>query len=311
MTWQNIDDACRAACLAVGVEFKSVPSDGRFHCADLVNDHRGRNDGRIKVFPDRQGGIVWNHKSGLKQMFFLNSGLAESLPAEELARIKDEQKRRKAEQAAQLLRAGKRAGAIWSAALPAPVDHLYLVRKQVKPYGLRVGCWRRVIKTTDGKHKTLLVENALLLPLFNGAGTLCSLQAIFPETHPMLERDKDFLPCGGLAGLFWWIGPRSEKVLICEGYATGATLHDESGYRVYLAFSANNLLAVGRIVREKLPDAEIVFCADNDSAAGNPGLTKATEAAALVGGRVAVPPIFGDFNDYALYLQGVADGREG
>ena len=98
-------------------------------------------------------------------------------------------------------------------------------------------------------------------------------------------------------------------MLICEGYATGATLHDESGYRVYLAFSANNLLAVGRIVREKLPNAEIVFCADNDTAAGNPGLTKANEAAAVVGGSVAVPPIFGDFNDYALYLQGVAYGK--
>ncbi len=210
----------------------------------------------------------------------------------------------------QLEKASRRALAIWKTAKPAPVYHPYLLRKQVKAYGLRVRCWKRVLKTAEGQHKTLLIENSLLLPLFDASLAIRSLQAIFPDKHPLLDRNKDFLPCGGLAGLFWWIGgARTEKVLICEGYATGATLHDESGCRVYLAFSANNLLAVGRIVREKLPNAEIVFCADNDTAAGNPGLTKANEAAAVVGGSVAVPPIFGDFNDYALYLQGVAYGK--
>lgn len=93
-------------------------------------------------------------------------------------------------------------------------------------------------------------------------------------------------------------------MLIAEGFATAATLHEESGYRVYMAFTANNLLAVGRIVRAKLPDAEIVFCADNDTRTpDNPGLTKATEAARDVGGSVAAPPIHGDFNDYAMYLR--------
>ncbi|QWF69659.1 toprim domain-containing protein [Methylomonas paludis] len=307
MNLSSIDDACRVACLAIGVEYKAVPSDGRFHVADLVDDHRGRNDGRIKVFPDRQGGIVWNHKSGQKQSFFVNNTIDKSTPvqAAERARIKAEQRRRTAEQLEQLEKASRRAQAIWSAAAPAPVDHPYLARKQVKPYGLRLGCWKRVIKTDDGRHNTLLIEGCLLVPMFCETGTLSSLQAIFPDKHPVLDRDKDFLPSGGLAGLFWWLGAKTDKVLICEGYATGATLHEESGYRVYLAFTANNLMAVGRIVRAKLPAAEIVFCADNDQSAGNPGLTKATEAAADVGGSVAVPPIVGDFNDYALYLREV------
>lgn len=112
------------------------------------------------------------------------------------------------------------------------------------------------------------------------------------------------MPGGGLAGLFWWIGAKTEKVLIAEGYATAATLHEESGYRVYMAFTANNLMTVGRIVSAKLPAAELVFCADNDTKTpGNPGLTKATEAAEAIGGSVTAPPIHGDFNDYAIYLR--------
>jgi putative DNA primase/helicase len=95
-------------------------------------------------------------------------------------------------------------------------------------------------------------------------------------------------------------------VIICEGFATAATLHEQTGSRVYLAFTANNLLSVARIVKEKLPNAEIVLAADNDTeTAGNPGLTKATEAAAAVGGSVIAPPIpNADFNDYQAFLNG-------
>ncbi|MGR8932424.1 MAG: toprim domain-containing protein, partial [Gammaproteobacteria bacterium] len=135
-------------------------------------------------------------------------------------------------------------------------------------------------------------------------------QAIFAEKHPVLDRDRDFLPGGGLAGLFWWIGQRTDDVAICEGFATAASIHQDTGWRVYMAFTANNLLAVGRIVREKLPNAAIVFCADNDThTPGNPGLTKAKEAANAVGGGIAVPPIPGDFNDYSIFLRGVGNGQ--
>jgi len=310
MSFQHIDDACRAACLAVGVDFKTVPSDGRFHTANLLDDHRGKNDGRIKVFPDQQGGIVWNHKSAQQQTFFTNSKPGEPLQPADRKHIELEQRKRQAEQLARQDKAARRALAIWQAAKPAAEYHPYLIRKQVKPHALRVGQWKRVITTDSGEHKTLLIENALLLPLFDANGTIRSLQAIFSEQHPILDRDKDFLPSGGLAGLFWWIGAKSETVLICEGFATAATLHEETGFRVYMAFTANNLLAVGRIVRAKLPDAEIIFCADNDQTPGNPGLTKATEAAADVGGSVAVPPIFGDFNDYAISLKAVANDSQ-
>ncbi len=306
MSSLHIDDACRLACEQIGVDYQPVAADGNWHVANLSDDYKGKNDARIKLFPDRQGGIVWNHKSGERQTFFINRMQSEAVSPEERARIEGEKRRREAELLQRHNKAAKRAKSLWDNASPAPASHPYLVRKHVRPHGLRVATWERLIQQPDRKHCKRVVENALLVPLYNAVGELRSLQAIFPETCPALGRDKDMLAGGGLAGLFWWLGAKSDTVLIGEGFATCATLHEETRHRVYIAFTANNLLAVGELLREKLPDAELIFCADNDAnTPGNPGLTKATEAAQAVGGKVAVPPVPGDFNDYAVFLNGL------
>ncbi|WP_150047322.1 toprim domain-containing protein [Methylomonas rhizoryzae] len=310
MAFLRIEDAARAALVELGLCCPKSFEPDRFHVVDAEDGKRGNGAGRIKVFADGKGGYCQNWKTGERRSFFLdNDSNAKPLTKREGARIEHARRKRQAEAAAKQNQAAKRALSIWQDAKPAHEDHPYLVRKQIKPHGARLGRWRRVIDSQGGNRATLTIENALLLPLFDPSGTLRSLQAIFPAKHPVLERDKDFLPAGGLAGLFWWVGQRrnqpGETVLIAEGFATAATLHEQTGYRVYMAFTAGNLLAVGRIVRERLPSANIVFTADNDTkTAGNPGLTKATEAAAAVGGSVAVPPIHGDFNDYQLFLNG-------
>src|SRR5262249_47755942 len=65
--------------------------------------------------------------------------------------------------------------------------------------------------------------------------------------------------------------------------------------------------SVAKTLREKFPRTTIVICADDDyRTAGNPGLTKANEAAAQIRAKVVVPE-FGsdrpekatDFNDMA------------
>ncbi|MCK9609435.1 MAG: toprim domain-containing protein [Methylomonas sp.] len=310
MAFLHIEDAARAALVELGLCCPKSFEPDRFHVVDAEDGKRGNGAGRIKVFADGKGGYCQNWKTGERRSFFLdNDSKPKPLTKRERARIERERRKRQAEAAAKQDQAAKRALSIWQDAKPAPEDHPYLSRKQIKPHGARLGRWRRVIQDKGGNRATLTIENALLLPLFDPSGTIRSLQAIFPAKHPILERDKDFLPAGGLAGLFWWVGQRSnqpgETVLIAEGFATAATLHEQTGHRVYMAFTAGNLLAVGRVVRERLPSANIVFAADNDTkTAGNPGLTKATEAAAAVGGSVAVPPIHGDFNDYQLFLNG-------
>ncbi len=176
----------------------------------------------------------------------------------------------------------KRAAELWNIARPAPADHPYLARKAVKAYGVRVH---------DGQ---------LVVPM-REAGELKSLQFIAPDG------DKLFLPGGRVRGCYYSIGKPNEWLCIAEGFATGATVHEATGLAVAVAFNAGNLAPVARAMRERFPDAAIVLCADDDyRTAGNPGLTKATEAARAVVGLVAVPD-FGDdrpdgatdFNDLA------------
>jgi putative DNA primase/helicase len=78
--------------------------------------------------------------------------------------------------------------------------------------------------------------------------------------------------------------------LLAEGFATAATLHQATGHAAAACFSCGNLLSVARALRGKFPTLRLVLCADNDvNTPGNPGLTKAREAARAVGGWLAVP----------------------
>ena len=127
-------------------------------------------------------------------------------------------------------------------------------------------------------------------------GTLWNVQRI------RADGQKRFLRGGRVIGCYCPIGgPVQTHVLVCEGWATGKSLHEATGLPVAVAFSSGNLEAVARLMREKYPVARITLCADNDdkSDGSNPGVEAANKAALAVGGYVAIPPIAGDYNDYA------------
>ncbi|MCB1767740.1 MAG: toprim domain-containing protein, partial [Candidatus Competibacteraceae bacterium] len=149
-------------------------------------------------------------------------------------------------------------------------------------------------------------DNCLLIRLRTAAGKLASVQAIFSEKRG--DRDKDFLKGGSKKGAFFGIGDleASPVILIAEGYATAATLHAATGHAAVMAMDAGNLKPVAQAIRALYPDKTIVICADNDRKTdGNPGLTKATDAAQAVNARLAVPEFAEgeddktDFNDLA------------
>ena len=45
--------------------------------------------------------------------------------------------------------------------------------------------------------------------------------------------------------------PKGGKLIVCEGYATGASLHDATGEAVAVAFNSGNLEAVALDLRAK------------------------------------------------------------
>jgi putative DNA primase/helicase len=126
----------------------------------------------------------------------------------------------------------------------------------------------------------------LLVPLRDAAGTIWNVQIINKAGK------KLFLKNGRKAGLFHLIGtgPVEEPVAIAEGYSTAASIHMARGWPVVVAVDAGNLPPVAVAVRGMFPEAVMIICADDDRETdGNPGLSKATEAAALVGAAVCIP----------------------
>jgi len=93
--------------------------------------------------------------------------------------------------------------------------------------------------------------------------------------------------------------------VVCEGYATGASIHEATGIAVAVSFNAGNLEAVALSIKTRYPEATVILAADDDHAKQlNVGLRKATEAALTVGGLLAIPYFntdrnseWTDFND--------------
>jgi putative DNA primase/helicase len=162
--------------------------------------------------------------------------------------------------------------------------HAYLTAKAVKIFGDVRG-----------------YRGALVLPLRDTNGELHSLQFIGADGT------KRFLSGGRVAGCCFTLAEKQDGALvICEGYATGASIHEATGFAVVCAMHAGNLLAVSKSLREKFPSREIIVCADNDAwTDGNPGITKADEAAKTIHAKLAVPQFADastkatDFNDMA------------
>ena len=161
------------------------------------------------------------------------------------------------------------------------VEHQYLADKGVKPAtGLK-----------------LSKSGELVIPIYGPAGGVISYQRIYKAENGF---EKRFMAEGRTKG-GWFKIPGSEVVCICEGLATGLSIHEATGYTVIIAFSGGNLINIARQAKSE----KIVICADNDASRGdNPGLKYAKKAAQAINAPVAVPVMpegvrGTDFNDLA------------
>lgn len=121
------------------------------------------------------------------------------------------------------------------------------------------------------------------------------MQRVYPDS------DKRFAVGADPTGHYYPIGQLDGALVIAEGYATAATVHETTGTAIAVAFYAGNLRPVAEALRAKLgPGVRLTIAADADDA----GMKTAREAAEAVGAALAVP-VFRpgeegtDFNDLA------------
>ena len=139
-------------------------------------------------------------------------------------------------------------------------NHPYLANKKVKVFN------------------NILVDetNNLVIPVFID-NKQTSLQFIYPDG------EKRFFPNGKTKGGYFELTPKNsyytDDVIICEGYATGATIaeHFANDPCVFIAFGCNNLAEVTAYAKNKYKYASITIAGDSDPI----GYAKAKEAAKL------------------------------
>ena len=230
-------------------------------------------DGEAAAFGDWATGLSETWQAAGSSTMTPTEQAAHTRRTAELRRVRSEEERLRHEEAA------KHAQTIWAEASPAPDDHPYLTKKHVHSHGLRVD-----------------EETRLIVPV-TISGTITSTQSIDGSGA------KLFQPGGAVKGGSHVIGDLSSAatILICEGFATSASLHEATGLPVACAFSAGNLTLVAEQLRQQFPAAIIIICGDHD--VNGTGQREARRAVNAVSGLVVIPEIEGyDFNDVHVQL---------
>ena len=258
---------------AAGMTPPETIQPGRLHRFPGIGKSKGNAAGWCLLFPDGEGGSFGDWSTGFSENWQENKATAFTKEERRAFAIKIKQAKQTEEEArikSQALAATK-VRDCWDAATEPDSNHPYLISKGILPHGIRQD------------------KGSLLIPLTIG-GIIYSIQLI------NYDGEKRFLTGGRVKGCYYLIGDlEKEKLLIAEGFATGATLHEETRYPVAIAFNAGNLKPVAQAFRQQCLSKQLIICGDNDRGTpNNPGVTKATEAAQSVGGYLSIPEFLPD-----------------
>ena len=290
----KLQEDFRAALANAGLVFDGeIIADGKLHRFKTAGDH-AKNSWYVFNGDSPAAGAFGCWKRATKGTWCERNGnLPETERQEVRRRWQEAERERQQTETQRQTKAAKTAAWILNRAKAAQ-SHPYLELKGVKNIGdVREYC------------------SALALPVRDADGEIHSLQFIG------LDGSKRFLSGGRIAGCFFTLADKPDgALLICEGYATGASIHEATGYAVVCALNCGNLMAVSKAVREKFPAREIIVCADNDQFTdGNPGVTRAADAAKTIHAKLAVPQFTDtstkptDFNDLTA-LAGLAEVKQ-
>lgn len=267
--------------------------DGVPHRIPVKGDKQGELSGFYVVHADgRPAGYAQNHKTGQKTNwkatgYVLSEEQKTAMQAQAMEKLQT-RSRDLAERQELVARA-------CAAKLEKLPELMNGAMTTMPPYLLKKGL--------DGSHKgTYLDGEKLVVPAYNVKGEVRTLQTISVDGQKSFtkggEKSGNFHVVGGLAAL-----TDTPVLILCEGYATAATIAEATGLPVVAAFDSGNLNAVAKALHEAMPEKGILIAGDDDRGKRiNVGRSKAEAAAQEVGGR-AVFPVFGrddkgtDFND--------------
>lgn len=170
---------------------------------------------------------------------------------------------------------------LWDIAEDA-TEHPYLSNKSVQAYGL---------KTFKGAYGL-----ELLIPIRDINENLVGIQRIMENGKKLIVKGSK--KKGGFHKI-----EGGEVIAICEGYSTGATIHEATGWTVLVCFDCGNMRNVARYFRTD----PLIVCADDDyHNEENAGVLKAKEVASKYFCPVAIPKFDDpdnrgtDFNDLGI-----------
>lgn len=281
---------------AEGLQPPAYIEPGRLYRFPGVGKSTSNRAGWCLLFDDGLGGCYGDWSTGLVESWHSNHQKNYSADEHTAFIVRANEAKKQAEKARinKYRTSAKRASNIWQASTPVPTKHPYLIKKSIQPHVARL-------------HKGFLT-----LPVLDFNGDLTSLQFIDDDGQKRLlsggRKQGCFIPvCHEI------LSPA--HIVICEGWATGCTLaENDDRLTVLAAIDAGNLKTVAMQARNKWPSAELVIAGDDDRLTlGNPGATKAKDAALASGAMLATPqwpvdaPIhLSDFNDLAVWLAGGA-----
>ena len=284
--YSSIEQALVDALAAYGVTGLAIRADGALHRFDSADKPKGNRNGWY-VCPSLEVGVYGFWHTGEQHTIGIGGEIDPTAAAEARLAYQRAREKREEEQRQQHANTADQTRCEWPLLVPASPTHAYLATKGVKPHNLRQMRGLLVVPLTDG-HR------------------LVNWQTIAPDGS------KYFQTGGKVKGCYSPIGNivQHQPLLIAEGWATAATLHEATGYAVAAAMNAGNLLPVAKSLRERYPTHPIIVCADNDhGTTGNPGVTKGKEAASAIGARCVWPETHEgvtDFNDLSRLGGGLA-----
>jgi len=284
MSWVNFDDVL-GQMLAFGLDLAAgdVVVGERRRCRHRDGGREKRGWFQLYELPKSDGagtlivgsfGAFWGAEN-VVQKVEISKTERQAMTADQMAalkaRIAEDKKRAEAEAKRKNEAAARRAQVAWRKCLGVGGCG-YLDRKGVKGYGVRYS-----------------PAGNMVIPMLDTERRIHGLQVIYAEKKG--GRDKDFWPAGlAKKGHFFLIGNPDRVLLLAEGYATAASLHEATGLPVAVAFDAGNLLPVAQALHKKYKRARILVCADDDYLTdGNPGVSHAKNAALAVDGSVVWP----------------------